>query len=349
MTLKDEGRDCFRTEGDEDSLLTNSELSVGAVSSILQDSDLKRADAMSIEEALALSLQGAAAVCPDAFICLFHYCFKLSINFISFLQMATYMKSLARRANFAEGSTRAMKVYKVKVASLTSKKADLRARMQRLAEDAVKYESDLKHTTIVKARAEDKANKARDELRVAEDELRAVRDEVQVARDELHVVRDELLIKATTLSRVSQEASKAMSSMERLTKEFHELCRDLQRQEALVNQKEGVIAELRDEACTLWPSRWLAFRCKAAKVFPGLDFNFQVPTKGEAEESNSDDEADPVVFLDAPNSVLFPGEPEIEAPTEASSPTSVAGTSPSNLHGSEVRVTEAAHNPALDI
>ena len=94
-TPEDEGRDGFGTEGDEDSLLTNSELAAGAVSSILQDFDLKRADAMSVAEALALSLQGAATVCPDTFIGPFHRCFKLSINFISFLQMATYMKSLA--------------------------------------------------------------------------------------------------------------------------------------------------------------------------------------------------------------------------------------------------------------
>ena len=75
---------------------------------------------------------------------------------------------------------------------------------------------------------------------------------------------------------------------------------DLQRQEALVSQKEGVIVELRDEACTLWASGWLAFFHKAAKVFPGFDFNFQVPAEGDAEESDSDDEADPVVFSDAP-------------------------------------------------
>ena len=203
--LEDEGRGCFGTEGDEDSLLTNSELTVEAVLSILRDSDLKRVDAMFIEESLALSLQGAATVCPDAFICSFHHCFKLSINFISFMQMATYMKSLARRASFVEGSARAVKAYKAQVASLTSEKADLRARMQRLAEDAVKYEFDLNHTTTAKARAEDKEKKARGELRVAEDELRAVKDELQVARDELHMVRDELRIKATTLSRVSQE------------------------------------------------------------------------------------------------------------------------------------------------
>ena len=55
-TPEAEGRDCFRTKGDEDSLLTNSELAAGAILSILWDSNLKRVDAMSVEEALALSL-----------------------------------------------------------------------------------------------------------------------------------------------------------------------------------------------------------------------------------------------------------------------------------------------------
>ena len=142
---------CLGTEGDEDSLLTNSELTVGAVSSILRDSELKRANALSVEEALALSLQGATTVCPDSSICFFHRCFQLSINFFLFLQMDTYMKSMERRASFAEGSSRAMKAYKAKVSSLTSEKADLRALMQRLTEDAVKYESNLNHTTTMKA------------------------------------------------------------------------------------------------------------------------------------------------------------------------------------------------------
>ena len=121
-----------------------------------------------------------------------------------------------------------------------------------------------------------------------------------MARDELHVVRDELRVKATTQSRVNQEASKVVSFVESLTEECHGLRRDLQRREAFVNRKEGVIAELRDEAYTLWTSRWLAFRHKATKVFPSLDFNFQVPTEGEAEESDFDDEADPMVLSDAP-------------------------------------------------
>ena len=47
----------------------NSKLDVGALSYILRDSDLKKADSMSVGEALASSLQGAVMVCPDAFTC----------------------------------------------------------------------------------------------------------------------------------------------------------------------------------------------------------------------------------------------------------------------------------------
>ena len=81
------------------------------------------------------------------------------------------MKSLSRRASFAEGFARVVKEYKAKVASLTSEKVDLRAWMKRFAEDTMKYKSDLKHTMIAKARAEDKEKKARGELRVAEEGL----------------------------------------------------------------------------------------------------------------------------------------------------------------------------------
>ena len=81
----------------------------------------------------------------------------------------------------------------------------------------------------------------------------------------------------------------------------------------------------------------------------GLDFNIQVPAKGVVEESDSDDEADPVVSSDAPNSAPLCGEPEIEAPAKADSPTSVAGTSPLDLHGLEVRVTKVTQSFASDI
>ena len=54
---------------DEDSLLVNAELADGALSSILRDSDLKKADSMSVREALASSFQEAVMVCPNTFTC----------------------------------------------------------------------------------------------------------------------------------------------------------------------------------------------------------------------------------------------------------------------------------------
>ena len=51
-----------RSGGDGDSLLLNAELAVGAVSSILNDSDLKRSRALPADEALTQSLQRVASV-----------------------------------------------------------------------------------------------------------------------------------------------------------------------------------------------------------------------------------------------------------------------------------------------
>ena len=48
--------------------------------------------------------------------------------------------------------------------------------------------------------------------------------------------------------------------MDRLIEELDKLQGDLERQEAFVSQRDGVIAELRDEACTQWASGWLAFQ-----------------------------------------------------------------------------------------
>ena len=66
--LDDVGRGHYGAVGDEDSLLSHVELAARAVSSILRDSDLKKVDALSVEETLALTLQGTAFVRPSAFI-----------------------------------------------------------------------------------------------------------------------------------------------------------------------------------------------------------------------------------------------------------------------------------------
>ena len=78
----------------------------------------------------------------------------------------------------------------------------------------------------------------------------------------------------------------------------------------MVSQRDGVIMQLRDEACTLWASGWLAFQRRAAKAFLDLDFNFKVLDEEEAEESISKDEADPGVFSDTPSYVPLPVEAE---------------------------------------
>ena len=204
----------------------------------------------------------------------------------------------------------------------------------------MKLKSDLKHTTSARARAEGRENETRNSLRAAEGELREVRDELRAAQNdlleardglqsaqyELQMVRDELLTsqgelreskeellavkdelrdKTTLLDGARREVSEAVNSTERLTEECCGLRGDLHQQVTLVAQLDEVIGRLRDEACTQWASGWLAFQRKAANAYPGLDFNFDIPSDEEAEESLSAD---------------YSGEPD--TPVKAHSPSS---------------------------
>ena len=65
--------------------------------------------------------------------------------------MATYAKGLAKRASLIEGSAKGAKSYKAKVASLTFKRADLRAQIRDLTEELVKHRFDLKHALTARA------------------------------------------------------------------------------------------------------------------------------------------------------------------------------------------------------
>ena len=69
-------RDRSKAARDEDSLLSHVELAAKAVSSIMRDFDLRMVGTLSVEEALALLLQGTASVRPSAFIDIFLYCFS---------------------------------------------------------------------------------------------------------------------------------------------------------------------------------------------------------------------------------------------------------------------------------
>ena len=168
-----------------------------------------------------------------------------------------------------------------------------------------------------------------------------------MVKEVFQAAKKELCTKATALDRAPREASEAESSVERLAEECNALRGDLQRREAMISQRDGVIAELRDKACTLWAFGWLAFRCRAAKAFPGLDFNLQVPDEEEVEEFVSDEEVDPEVLSDTLSSVPLPGEAEILA--EASSSPSPAGALPSDRHDLEARTTEDARGSSPNI
>ena len=74
-------RDRFSVVGGEDSVLSHAKLAAGAVSSILRDFNLRRVDALSVEEALALLLQGTASVRLSVLADPFLYCF----NFVNLL------------------------------------------------------------------------------------------------------------------------------------------------------------------------------------------------------------------------------------------------------------------------
>ena len=84
-----------------------------------------------------------------------------------------------------------------------------------------------------------------------------------------------------------REASEDVNLMERLNEECRRLRGDLHQQITLVAQRDEVIGKLRDQASAQWASGWLTFQQKAINVYPDLDFNFDLPSDEEAEESFS--------------------------------------------------------------
>ena len=146
----------------------------------------------------------------------------------------------------------------------------------------------------------------RDELITSQGELRESKEELRAANDEL---RDKIAL----LDGARREAFEAVNSAERLTEECCRLRGDLHQQITLVAQKDEVIGRLRDQASTQWASGWLAFQQRAANVYPGLDFNFNLPSDEETEESLSADYSEE------------PGTPaEAHSPSSPSAPPSDA-------------------------
>ena len=100
--------------------------------------------------------------------------------------------------------------------------------------------------------------------------------------------------------------------MECQTEELGRLQMDLARQEALARRRGELIAELKDEACTQWAFRWLAFQRRASRAFPDLEFNillYDEEVEGSASEAEVDEGAE--VFSGAPDHGPLPSDSRV--------------------------------------
>ena len=130
---------------------------------------------------------------------------------------------------------------------------------------------------------------SRGELRESQEELREANGDLCDKVAQLAVARGEAFEAKALLDAARREASKATNSAERLNEEHRGLREDLHQQISLVAQRDGVIRRLRDQASAQWASGWLAFQRKAVDVYLDLDFNFDLPSDEDAEESFSAD------------------------------------------------------------
>ena len=128
---------------------------------------------------------------------------------------------------------------------------------------------------------------SRGELRESQEDLRAANGDLCDKVAQLDVARREASEARALLDVARYEASEAVNSVERLNEECHGLRGDLHQQITLVAQRDEVIGRLRNQASAQWASGWLAFQQKAVNVYSDLDFNFDLPSDEEVEESFS--------------------------------------------------------------
>ena len=118
-------------------------------------------------------------------------------------------------------------------------------------------------------------------------ELRAANGDLNDKVTQLEAARRKASEAKVLLETARRESSKAANLAERLNEEYRGLRADLHQRVSLVTQRDEVIRQLRDQASAQWASGWLTFQQKAVHAYPNLDFNFDLPSNEEAEESFS--------------------------------------------------------------
>ena len=128
---------------------------------------------------------------------------------------------------------------------------------------------------------------SRGELRDLQVELRAVNGDLNDKETQLEAARHEASEGKVLLETARRESFEASSLAERMNEECLGLRTDLHQRVSLVAQRDEVIRQLRDQASAQWASGWLAFQQKVVHAYSDLDFNFDLPSDEEAEESFS--------------------------------------------------------------
>ena len=134
----------------------------------------------------------------------FHVGSMLNTNFMFDMKVATHLKGQTEKAKLNERHVKIARIYKAKVASLTSERAELQERAQHMTEEIERLKSDLKHKSSTRARAESREDEVRSSLTTAEGELRGelqvtqndlveTREGLKSAQSELRLVREELI------------------------------------------------------------------------------------------------------------------------------------------------------------
>ena len=189
--------------------------------------------------------------------------------------------------------------------SLTTAEGELRevrGEPQALQSDLAEIQEGLKFTQGELQLVREELIISRGEQRDLQAELRAVNIDLNNKEAQLEAARREVSEGKTLLETARRESSKAADSSERLSEECRGLRANLHQQVDMVSQRDEVIRQLRDQAGAQWASGWLAFQQKAARTYSGLDFDFDLPSDEEAEESFGTNESpEPSTRAEAPS------------------------------------------------
>ena len=187
--------------------------------------------------------------------------------------------------------------------SLTTIEGELRearSELRALRSELGEFQEGLKFT-------QGELQMTREELIISQGERRDLQAELRASTNDLHnkeaqleAARKEVSENKVLLETARREYSEAADSLERLGEECHGLRANLLQQSDMVTQRDEVIRQLRDQNCQ-WASGWLAFQQKATRAYPDLDFDFDVPSDGEAEESFDTNESPKRALTEAPS------------------------------------------------